>query len=636
MREESPFTLRRFEAENRHLYYLPKEVFSVLNGRRTIYLIGSRGTGKTTLLRAMHWEERLKNVELQEKLATGFAQDCIGIYMKMSSTMAGSFDAWPAQASTQLQAAIFCLYVDLIWLQSACEAVAAMILAESPQISARLEYDLTRGVTERFPELKSGIEVKQPLSIKGLGSALYQKRRQLERWAYSSFTRDADELTTAFPIGQIGDLGREVGAELSQFCVRAFQSSSEWHFKVCLDEAECFTAFQQRAINTAVRLTQAPISFAISYVRLVDVTSTFVRDISLQDADRAIIPLDEMTDAEFIDLAEGVATVRIQRRAPSAPHFSTGTTCGQMDINELLSGILASSASPEAKALLRAARELQSTPYFSETWERTGSAPPIYQAYIMERLRLMLPAPQSERWLRRKQHSAEIRKRMVAAYLCICKELKTQVKYAGAEMVFQMSDKCIRDYLSEMDLLYEAAGVPIERFGLQRISFEEQNRALVAAGNRKRETIPVSEVGSPVQTLRLIDSLGLLTAHLQTALKGMRALKSPERGLFVIVLEEEAHKRTDTIRLITEAADAGFLKLWHAEDQKIRFRLHTSLAAAFGVSYRGAYYESIVKQGDVIPLYSEANSDVRAANATALGDLLLGSEATLPLFDGAE
>lgn len=637
MTEESPFTLRRFETENRHLYYLPHEVFSKICGRRTIYLIGSRGTGKTTLLRAMHWEERRKNDELRKKFSQmESAQQCIGIYMKMSSTMAGNFDIWPKGTPDKFQATIFCLYVDLLWIQSACDAVASMILTSATQVPIQLEHDLTSAIIDRFPEIQSDPHVKLPLSIKGLGSALYQKRRQLERWAYSSDTRHPDELTTAFPIGQIGEFGRAVGAELSHFCSVAFRPSTDWHFKVCLDEAECFTSLQQRAINTAVRLTEAPVSYAVSYVRLVDLTSTFIRDLSLQDADRVIIPLDEMTDSEFADLAEGVATVRIQSAVPSAAPFKTSIACGQIGINELLAGILGSSASSDAKALLQAARSLQKTPYFTDVWERASETPPIYQAYIVDRLDLIPPAPESEPWLKRKEHSAQIRKRMVAAYLCICKELKTQVRYAGAEMVLQMSDNCIRDYLSQLDQLYEVANVPLQKFGLQRISPEEQTRALLSASNRKRETIPVSEVGSPLETLRLIDSLGLLTAYLQTNLKGMRALKSPEKGLFVIVIEDETQERTDTVRLITDAADAGFLKLVDGNDQNLRFRLHTSLAPAFGASYRGSYYPSVVKQSDLVPLYSESNNDKRAANVIALGDLLLGSETSLPLFDEAE
>jgi len=40
-----------------HIYYLPKEVFDVLEAPKSVFLLGSRGTGKTTLLHALSWRE---------------------------------------------------------------------------------------------------------------------------------------------------------------------------------------------------------------------------------------------------------------------------------------------------------------------------------------------------------------------------------------------------------------------------------------------------------------------------------------------------------------------------------------------------------------------------------------------------
>jgi ABC-type lipoprotein export system ATPase subunit len=51
-----------------HLYFLPNDVFSRLEQPKPTYLIGSRGTGKTTLLTALSWKEQLNNPYLSEKL----------------------------------------------------------------------------------------------------------------------------------------------------------------------------------------------------------------------------------------------------------------------------------------------------------------------------------------------------------------------------------------------------------------------------------------------------------------------------------------------------------------------------------------------------------------------------------------
>jgi hypothetical protein len=477
---------------------------------------------------------------------------------------------------------------------------------------------------------------KTPLSIKGFGSLLYEKRREMERWAISGLERTDSEISAAFPITQIGEFGRVAGAALAGFCEASSQNDRNWHFKVCLDETECFSPFQQRALNTSVRLVETPVSFVVSYVRLVDVTSTCIKSLSLQDADREVVPLDGMTDPEFTDLAEGVASIRLRRLCPTSPEFTTRAVFGDLDINELLYGILNTSTNPEAKRLLRAAEELRATPFFSETREPSSISPPIYEAYILDRLALKPPSPDSAQWERRRQNSAEIRKRMVAAYLCICKELKTQVKYAGAKMILQMSDCCIRDYLSMLDSVFQSLDVPVCEFAGRRVSANEQDNAIRAVSRRKNETIPKSEVGSPVETLRLIDSLGQLTSRLQTATRDMKGLKSPERGLFLLAGDDSIVRTSDAMRLISEAADAGFLKMLVAEDRTVKFRIHGSLAAAYGLSYRGAYYENVLKQSDLEPLYSEVNTALRSDRVAHLADLLLREEARLPLFEGME
>lgn len=380
-----------------------------------------------------------------------------------------------------------------------------------------------------------------------------------------------------------------------------------------------------------MRLAAAPISFVVSYVRLLDVTQTYINGITLQDADREVIPLDEMTDREFTELAEGVATVRIQRIAPSAEAFDTRAVFGHLDINELLTGILTQSSSPEAKRLLASAQSFASAPFLNEFSETEGY-PPIYQTYISEKLGLQIPSPDSPRWERRKQASAEIRKRMVAAYLCICRELRTDVKYAGAEMVLQISDKCIRDYLSILDAAFSGFSDAVEDFGKRRVAPDIQNSAIKDASTRKNDSIPRSEVGSPLETQRLIEALGKLTNRLQTTIRDERSLRSPERGVFVI--SSHPGSSSEVVSLITEAAEAGFLKMARVDERTIKFRLHCSLSAFYAISYRGAYYDCPLREDDLLLLYRDKDPLVRRETLTKIGDMLLRSDRSLPLFEG--
>jgi hypothetical protein len=80
----TPFAANRFEFEGKHLYYLPVEVFRPLEEPVPAYLIGTRGTGKTTLLKALNWERRLRDEHLRSQLGDDpFAGRYIGVYLKI-------------------------------------------------------------------------------------------------------------------------------------------------------------------------------------------------------------------------------------------------------------------------------------------------------------------------------------------------------------------------------------------------------------------------------------------------------------------------------------------------------------------------------------------------------------------------
>jgi hypothetical protein len=463
----------------------------------------------------------------------------------------------------------------------------------------------------------------------------------LERWCFSKTEPSTELISKVLPIAQVGALGRCVASEIERFMQRHSQHKDlDWHVKVCLDEAECLSASQQQALNTMVRLLESELSFVVSYVRAADVTTTLTPNISLQEADRDLMILDDMSDSEFEELAEGVATVRLNRFVKDTPQFHTRELLGSLDINEILSSILQTSASPEAKRVLRVAEELAQTPYYLDAKGGEGSRTnslPIYEAYLIDRLSLQTPSPDSAQWEKRRQHSAEIRKRMVSAYLCLCKELKTNVKYASADMLFQMSDKCIRDYLNQVDSLFQEVRKPVADFCNTRISIDQQNSALSAASGRKKDAIPRSEVGSPAETLRLIDALGRLTGRLQTTTSQHRSLRSSELGIFVLdkapLVQEEEESR-DALRLIVEAAEAGFLKIVGQKNGSLRFRVHCSLAAAYEFSYRGAYYNCPIRMHDVIAFYREQDDDAREKKILTTANYLLQQSSTLPLFEG--
>jgi hypothetical protein len=337
--------------------------------------------------------------------------------------------------------------------------------------------------------------------------------------------------------------------------------------------------------------------------------ATHIPGISLQRADREFIDLDppgqdaDQLDVNFIMLAEGVCKARIRLSSQAAAEtFSTASLLGALDINSLLLLILKSSERPTATSFLQKAEELRAN--YADQWEvtREGGSPPIYQAYLIERLGLSKPSSADPKDGRR-QDSAELRKKMVAAYLCLCSELGVSPRYAYEEMLVQASDRCLRDYLWQMDEIYQRSAVSIDEFCRNRIPIDVQDAAMKAAAQKKRDYVELAGIATPTETLRLIEALGRLTARLQATTVGERGLRSTERGIFRIDVSN-ASKTDSTLKVVTEAAEAGFIKIIEHAPQ-LRFRVHCSLAANYGFSYRGAYYDTPLRLSDLTNLISQ-------------------------------
>jgi hypothetical protein len=451
-----------------------------------------------------------------------------------------------------------------------------------------------------------GLGDSPPQTLRELARSLKARREDIEMCG-STGVRPEDAVAQFRLIYHIGEFGRQIAERLGRLCNESLDTSrhaTPWIFKVCMDEGECLDDFQQRVVNTMLRLSKAPLFFVVSFVSSpADPTTTLIHSLSLQQADRELVPLDDLSENEFRDLVEGVASVRVQHLTGKPDlMFDATKTLGSIDINGLLLGILRESVSPIAKALLERAQDPSSPKLPSEEAPKENSArrtrsdtptPPIYQTYLIEKLGLDMSSAGERNWKRRKQESAELRKRIVAAYLSICNDINAEPRYASAEILLQTSDNCVRDFLGQLHEIFETANVPLPLFLERTIDVKAQDRAIKKASQKKYESLPMFGVNNPVETLGLVDGLSKLTALLQKRSATARHLKSSERGLFVIDFGSIPQEGpSQLLRSLREAAEAGFLRLRSANTNPLVFRVHTSLAPKYGFSYRGAYYET--------------------------------------------
>jgi len=640
----SPFSQDRYEYDAEHLYYLPAKYFALLETPKPIYLIGARGSGKTTLLKALNWQERLDNKSLLKQLkGEAFCNKYLGCYLKLPTIQLNSFESWLAEKDDNSYGLIFGFYFDLVFLELLSDALSHLLAGGYVQISPERESIHCTEWIETRPELfaKSGKHVSPSMS--SMHQRIRGVRRDIETAA--RINSDVREVLQRFPIEQIGTLGTAVAKQMAKLLNEdpTAANTQGWHFKLCMDEGEALSRFQQRVMNTFVRLAEWPLFPIVSYVgRPDDISTTLIANLTLQSADRQLIVIDDMERTDFLDLAEGVATIRCQKQLDDdSVSFDAERVLGKLSINGLLQRQIARSEGQVGADLISSAQEFTKTSPVGSS-DTTGS-PPIYQAYLAKQLELSTDET-TTRPDARYQESTQYRKKMVAAYLSICRLLRLKhVPYASADMVVGISDNCVRDFLSQLHRLFEKSGLELREFLTSEIKWDVQADAIREASDEKSDSIPESGVLAPVETGRLVKGLAIITATIQSSSPDMRHLRSTERGLFRLTGTEGKEDLAESaLVLVREAADAGFLRLYKQGDDIRCFRVHSSLAPAYGFSYRGAYYEVRIDLDELKSLQeAETLDSLRRAAQTIIGRIEkqpeseikpTGDEPPLPLF----
>jgi hypothetical protein len=580
----SPFSQQRYELETRHVYFLPPTLLGRLEAPRPTYLVGTRGTGKTTLLKAMSAKERLHNESLRRQLGgRPFETRYVGVYFKLPDTQMRALDGWLNSVDDDVYEGLMALYLDTIILELLTESVAELIaegvIATSPEREGEL---LNQGVLLYRDSgfLEDFMPPPQEMTTRSLCNAFRALRRYLEGYARRRLPHG--ELVDRFPLQAAGKLVRDLSPCLADVC--SADDGEPWRFYACMDEGENITDRQQRIVNTVVRLAAAPTYPIVAYVRAPSEVS-FIPSDRLTRADRELLRIDGLPAKQFRQLVEGISSVRLQAALDREDaSFSVGSILGDSRLDDLLLGVLTKSEAPRARVLLDEARR---RPLPSRKSAR-AKAPPIIETYL--RMGANGGEQLNERWQQRRDASAHRRKKIVAAYLSICHELHATPRYASAAIMLQLCDVCVRDFLWQMDEIFRASRLSVEDFTETRISDDVQDAALHRASVSKFDRADEALIEAPEPAKRLILALGKITAAAQSWSSDGAHLRSPERGIFVVRPLHE-NDPGEKLPLIREAVESGYLQFTRGSTPaEWRFRLHTSLAPRFGSSYRGAYY----------------------------------------------
>jgi len=257
-----PFQHIRYEYEQRHIYYLPSKIMAQIESPKPAYLLGTRGTGKTTLLKALEWEERLNNQSLQRQLGSdAFMQRFVGCYLKLPLYMLVKLEERLPILYANASDVLLGLYLDLIILQPICAALAGLAAHGILGFSPEEEAACCERLAMRFRFLNHPKIAESP-TLKTLIQGLHTAQRELEGAVL--YDREIASIILE-AVANVGELGRELGKELGDLC-NIDKSSEPWYFKACLDEAESLGSLGRRVLNTIVRMSKAPLFHVAAFV----------------------------------------------------------------------------------------------------------------------------------------------------------------------------------------------------------------------------------------------------------------------------------------------------------------------------------------------------------------------------------
>lgn len=611
MSHQSPFRNNRYELEEdrRHVYFLLSGDLEQLEQLKSNYIVGTRGTGKTTLLKSLSWRERLHSPSLKQALGGDPRFDrYLGVYLKLPEFQLAQFEEWLTSAPSRLHATLTSLYLDLIWIEALLDAVEEMRSRQLLEFSIEEEASFVRWQSEWWERRGGGSLLPESGdNLLTLKENIFRVRNELEAAAVAEI--EPAELVSEIPVGQVGQLGRDAGAKLRELCEGEGQDQPQWHIRICLDEAEVLADQQQLVLNTMVRLSGFPLYFVVAFAAMPrDVSSTLLPNQTLSEADRHLDNRDNMKDDKFERLTEGVCQSRVNAMLDESDVFDLERLLGPLELDRLAADSLARSESAEVTGLLERAQKLA---------ELRGTAtPPVLELYLAE-MEEREPEPHPTR----RERSKGIRKKAPAVYISLLRRYGFNVRYASAPMVLQLSDGCIRDFLSQMDELFVQRDQPLREFmKLVRVPLAEQDAAFKRASYKKRQNLVRRvEESPPEEVERVVDGLARITAGLQAH------IAPPEPGRFVLKLDKAgegdggAEGNGDSkgigleLGLLQEANHTGYLRVLKETRERIEFRVHTSLAPTYGFSYRGAYYEVPLLASDLSKLRKASDDAVASA-----------------------
>ncbi len=625
--DRNPFATDRWEDERDHLFWLPSS-FEKLERNRCVYLIGTRGAGKTTILKALDWNERLTNKSLQNQIREKngedlFSKHFVGIYIDVGKKyILKNFYSWLKKEHSSIDTIVvergrlFSLYIEYLAIFNLIEAIEGLRNEKIIKYLPSQEQRVINTILKVRPEIKNFIRTNGEYYI--LEDIRLAIKKIYEKiWNDSQIT-DSGTLSNELPNLQIGLVLGELSKPLLGLCNT---KTEKYIVKVCIDSVESLDLELIRSLNTLIATHEEHTTFVFASTHeFIDTESTFVPDHPLTQDDRDIITLEKFYD-EFLTFVEGVTRLRFEKVLEhSSFDVEIKKILGDYSLNRLLDYELKKTISVEYQDF---AKSVQND--FSKKWNRLLKSvgkeapkdPPYIEAYLTKKLNINLDKYFNKMNEFSILHSSQYRKKQRSAMLCLCYDSEypsnLSVPYAGYRMVLNMSDSNIRDFIRQMRNIYDVSIHKREKFLENTVPLEIQKKGIRTASEVKYSEI---ERGSSyaIEISNMVRVLGNITHILQTT--SQDALRITERGTYIIdYLKLPTQEKRENLHKIifTASVNKYYINvvdvILNPNDRSIvsqKIRLHRLFAPLFDFSYistnTGREYEMEINPNDLLEI----------------------------------
>ncbi len=672
----NPFQPTKFEHENKPKVWLSSWARALAKSKKPDFVVGTRGSGKTTVLRSLHSKILFENEFLAEQFERRHFH-WFGCYMQFNHSFQHLTEDVQKYISLQLgrepteldRYKLFCTFFELSLIESLLEDLRSLEDREMIHFSGRKEFEACTELASVFSDL--GLSHVKKL-------ADYSDALRLVRSMRSTFLAiyDAGKLAEALmvidafvPTTLIKLIKERI---IPSIMHPRIKRGAEVELFIMLDDCENLSDLQQKSLNTYLRSTEGTAKWIVAYVRgEYNTVETTIPETSLSHADRKFCNVDELSDEDFRTFCESVAALRLRsfitgnRRKVLKEElmFSLQAKCGDPSYNSLVEEAIGAgyqsakinsfrTSVGKTKLLLNEVLDAAIKPSFHVE----PSKAPFTEHVVLTSLDLDIfryPTRSDQVRLRK-----EIYRKEAAAYIAACLECGRSPIYAGARFVMWASDGNIRDFLDIMAEFFEkqTSGKNSRNEDTDTLAracrnflnnsrsfgFRFQDDAIKSVSRQSYETIEEMQETGDAHQFFLLAGLSELQKLLHQFNAHGEAVRYPERGVFVVNTAQFSgvayrFDHPDLTKLLRRIERDGFIRVLdvHGSIGKddIAFRLHRRLAAHLECSPRGAYETTRIDPQSLLRLMQQTEAITASDWAKDYFDRVVGHDTRQSRFE---